>query len=348
MMARLPTLDRHLGSQFLRNAALVSLAVTTVFVALDVVLGFSVLARSSVPTLPKILYFAYRIPALLNFALPVSALVAAMVCTVPMLRRGEFTALGAAGVTLRRSTRAILAGCLLLGVADVLIADLVTPGATASSLALQDQIEGQTREGRVWRSGDATWFAGHAALVGRPKPELRQVVIAAGDRLALAARLVWTDGSWMAPDGVVELDVAGGAQRLYRHPAGAMPRNLSLAVSPGELFRMLLPRQTLSSRELLARGERADVATVWSRWSRLLVPVLAAMAALSVVVRFPNKDRIAVATIQGAGAALIPVAILAVSGTAADTAGGPPGLAVLVGAMLAAAPALWLWLRWRL
>lgn len=348
MSARIPTLDRYLAWQFLRNAALVTAAVLVVFISLDVLLGFSILSRHAVPTTPKLLYFACRIPGLLNFALPVSALISALACTVPMLRRGEFTALGAAGVTLQRSTRALLAGCLVLGVADAVIADLVTPGATASSLALQDRIEGQSREGRVWRSGDATWFAGHASLVGSKTPSLRQAVVATADRLALAPKLEWTSGEWRAPQGMVELDVSGGAQRLQRWPPGPLPPALALALPPDELFRLLLPRNTLSSSELFARGERADIATVWARWVRILAPVLAVMAALAVVVRFHNKDRVAVATIQGAAAALVPLAILTVAGTGADTAPGPPGLAVLIGAAIAAVPAAWFWLRWRL
>ena len=104
----------------------------------------------------------------------------------------------------------------------------------------------------------------------------------------------------------------------------------------------------MTSAELLARGERSDVATVWSRATRLIAPLLAAMAALAVFVRFRNRDRVAVAVVEAVAAALFPTALLAVVGMAADTTPGPPGLAVAVGSLIAAAPAVWLWVRWRL
>jgi lipopolysaccharide export LptBFGC system permease protein LptF len=267
----------------------------------------------------------------------------------PMLRRGEFTALGSAGITLRRSTRALLFGCLAIGVVDLAIADLATPPATARALARQDQLEGQSREGRVWRTGEGTtWFAGGAKLVGEPAPGLERVVAAAGETMMLADRLVWNGAAWMAPAGSVALHVSGGAQRLERLPPGVLPRGIVLDLPPDELYRRLLPRFTMTSAELLARGERADVATVWSRATRLISPLLAAMAALSIFVSFRNRDRVAVAVVESVAAALVPVGLLSVAGMAADTTPGHPAVTVAMGCGFALAPVLWWWLRWRI
>jgi hypothetical protein len=57
---------------------------------------------------------------------------------------------------------------------------------------------------------------------------------------------------------------------------------------------------------------------------------------------------VVVATVEASLAALVPVAILTISGIAADTAPGPAGLGVAIGVVLAAALPLTLWLRWRL
>lgn len=343
------TLDRHLFAQFLRNAALVTAATVVVFVVLDILLGFHLLTRAAPSPWTKVELFACRLPGLLNFALPVSAVVSVLATVAPMLRRGEFTALGSAGITLRRSTRALLVGCLAIGVIDLAIADLATPSTTARALALQDLLEGQSREGRVWRTSEGTtWFAGGAKLVGVPSPELKRVVAAVGETMMLADRVVWDGAAWMAPAGSVALYVSGGAQRLERLPPGVLPRGIVLDLPPDELYRRLLPRFTMTSAELLARGERADQATVWSRATRLISPLLAAMAALSIFVSFRNRDRIAVAVVESVAAALVPIGMLAVAGMAADTTSGHPAVTVALGCLCALGPVLWWWLRWRI
>ncbi len=345
----IPTLDRHLLVQFLRNAALVTVATVIVFVVLDVLLGFQLLTRPAPSPWTKIELFACRIPGLLNFAIPVAAIVAVLATVAPMLRRGEFTALGAAGITLRRSTRTLLLASLAAGIIDVVIADVATPPATAQALALQDLLEGQNREGRVWRGDDGTtWFASGARLVGVEHPELTQVVAANADAMVIADRVLWDGTAWTMPAGCSVLHVGGGGQRLDRQPPGAMPTGIDLGLDPGLLYRRLLPRYTMTSTQLLARAEHADLVTVWTRLSRVFAPMLATMAALAVFVRFGNRDRVAIATIEAVAASLLPTVLLSLGGVAADTTPGPPVVTVTIGVLIAATPALWLWLRWRL
>lgn len=344
------TIDRHLARNFAVNTALITTATVVVFVVLDVLLGFHLLTRPAPTPWTKLELFACRLPGLIDFAIPVAAVISVLATVAPMLKRGEFIALGAAGITLPRATRALLAGCLLAGVASVAVADLAAPPATARALALQDLLEGQNREGRVWREADgATWFAGGARLVGVPEPTLTRVVAAAGPLMALADRLEWRGGRWIASQGAVILHVGpGGAQRLERAAPGPLPAALDLAEAPEVLYRRLLPRYTMTGPELLARGERADLAVACGRYARVLLPLLAAMAALAVFVRFANRDRIAIASIRAAGAALLPAGLIIVAGMSADTAPWHPAIAVLAGTAAAALPALWLWLRWRL
>lgn len=347
--ALLPTLDRHLAGQFARNAAMVAAVTVAVFLVLDVLLGFQLLTRQAPSAWTKLELFACRVPGLLNFAVPVAAVVAVLATAAPMLRRGEFTALGAAGIPLQRSIRALVLGCLALGAIDTAIADLATPPATARALALQDLLEGQNREGRVWRGdrGD-TWFAGGAKLVGVDRPVLSQVVVADPGRMVLAGELAWEGGRWTAPSGCTVLIVERGAQRLERTPPGDLPAAVGLDLPPEELYRRLLPRYTMTGAELLARAERADIATLWSRLVRVALAPLAAMAALAVFVRFGNRDRIAVAVVRASAAALLPAVLLALAAMAADTAPVHPAVAVLAGCAVAAVPPLWLWRRWRL
>ncbi len=345
----LPTLDRYLIVQFLRNMLLVLVALVAIFMVIDILFGFHLLVRPEPYRWFKVELFLSRLPGLINFALPVSAIISVLACTVPMLRRGEFTALGAAGFTVQRSTRVLLVGCLVVGLFDAVIADFATPRATARALAMQDRLEGQTREGRVWRTDGATWFAGSCYLVGEDKkPELDQVVVATTDRLAMAEQLIWQQEAWFAPKGLLCLFIEGGAQRMLRLPPGPLPQTLSLDLTPKDLQRRLLPRYTMTSSALLARSERADVALVWSRWTRFLIPVLAAMSAMAVFIRFRNRDRVVVAAIEACIVALIPIVLLMVSSMSSDTTPGPPWVGVMLGALIAAIPAGWLWWRWRL
>lgn len=342
------TLDRHLSRRLLRGATLIATAVVVVFLALDAFMALPLLARSA-PLALKAEFFLARLPALLNVAIPVAALAAVLATVAPMLGRGEFTALGAAGIDPRRATRALLAGCLLIGIVDAVLADRVTPGATAHAIAVQDRLAGQTREGRVWRGDDGTtWFAAGARLVGVQVPELTGAVAATSERLAMFECLAWDGRAWHAPAGAAVLQLSGGGQRLDRLGPGPPPPGLDPGLPPDLLFRRLLPRYTMSGGELLERGERADIAILWSRWSRAVLPLLMAMAALPVFVRFANRDRIAVAAIQAVVAAAAPVAILGLASLGGDTVAGPPWLGMAIGLLLGAALPAWLWLRWRL
>jgi lipopolysaccharide export LptBFGC system permease protein LptF len=344
-------LDRHLLRLFLRHAALVAVATLVVFLTLDVLLTMHLLVRKT-PDGATIFveYFLCRLPELANFALPVSALVSALVCAGPMLRRGEFIALSAAGIGPRRATRAILLGCLLLGGMDTIIADQLTPHATARTLAIQDLLEGQNREGRVWRvpESNSTWFASGAKLVGVAQPQLTQVVVATGSSLAHLDRLSWNGTAWQADQPWVEMRGQGAQQILERRAPGPLTGEIALPLTPEALYRRLLPRYTMSSTELFARGERADVAEVCGRWTRLLLPFLAAMMALPGFVRFLNTHRLAVAAVQASGMAVIPIGILVLGVLSADTMPVPPWIAVPLAVLVAAMPGWVRWLRWRL
>lgn len=342
------TLDRHVARQFARAALQVTLAALAAVLIIDVLLSYHVLARPA-PWSAKLELLAARVPGLLNFALPVAALVAALAVALPMLRSGECIALGAAGLSLSRAFRSVLLGCLALGALDALLALQATPLATARAVALQDAIEGRAREGRVWTEAGVSWFAGRLRVVGAQRPLLEVVVAARPGSVLQADRLQWDPAQgWLLADGGWLFRVVDGEQRLTRVSPGPLPGDLALPLPPEALFRRLLPRHTMTARELWERGERGDSAVLWGRAVRLAVPALMAMCALPVLVRFRNLGRLAVATAESAFVACVPAAIVSVAVLGADATPGPPALSIGIGLLLAAVPALWLWLRWRL
>jgi lipopolysaccharide export LptBFGC system permease protein LptF len=343
-------LDRYLALAFLRNLLLVVVVAVAILLALDVLFGLQLLMRrGEYGAWPVIQYFACRVPGYLGFALPTGAVIAALVVTAPMLRRGEFIALEVAGMSLRQATRALVVAALLTGLVDALIADAVAPAAMARSLAVEDLLQGQRREGRVWTVPErgSTWYAGGATLVGTPRPELRRVVAASPQRMAMAERLVWEGGRWQPAGPVLAWSLLeDGAHRLER--AAALGDDLGLPVPPDELYRRLLPRYTMSGVQLIDRGERADLAQFAGRWARLLITPLAVLAALAAFVRFANRDRIIIGAVRGCLAALVPIAIITVATLAADATPGIPVLTVIGGVVVAATGvgiAAW---RWRL
>ncbi len=351
-------LDRYLAMRAAMAALLLCLALITVFIVIDVLVNLNILfvgkAEVAASERLSLVFGLYldRLPQLINFALPVSALGAALLVCAPMLRRGEFTALGAGGIGPRRATRVLLAVALIIGCADGLVADLLTPHATASANAREDRLRGMAREGRSWLdpATGTSWFAGSVSLVGRDadrQPVLSRVAAASPDQLVYAERAEWRQGRWRLMGDVARMQI--GADRLVRcdRPVGMDASALGLVQPPAELYRMLLPRFTMRSDELADRGAPGDMGVVWGRWLRVVMPLAMVLMAMPVFVRFLYRDRLVIGVIRGVAVGVVPAAVIVVGGIATEGARQPAVVAIGT-AVLAISPGLWLWLRWRL
>lgn len=294
--------------------------------------------------------YLWRLPQLLNLALPAGMLVAALVLAAPMLRRGEFTALGACGISMQRAMRPLLVLALLVGLVDTAIADLVTPRAIARSTAIEDRLMGLRRRGRVFTVDEtgSSWFTGRAALTQDP-PLLDQVVVATAQRLVMAGAVAWHDGRWTASGGALSFGPDASGQLVLTRPRPlVLSDDLALPLSPTELYRRLLPSFTLTSRELLQRGDAPSQALAGGRWVRTLLPLFMVLAALPALVRFHHRSSLVTGAIKGLGAAAVPTGVLVAIVGAADATALHPFAALAIGVLGAAVPALWWWERWRL
>jgi lipopolysaccharide export LptBFGC system permease protein LptF len=278
--------------------------------------------------------------------------IAALVVCAPMLKRGEFIALSATGISPARAARMLPVLALLVGVLDTGIADLVTPHATAHATENEDKLQNQRRLGRVWQvpSTKTNWFAGRAqGLIKNDPPSIDRIVIAHATGMVMADQLVWLDGKWQLRGHLLEYRVMPGGRCLLFRPAEiSLEGDLELPWDPPTLYRNLLPRYTLSGPELMHIGGPVEVAYAWSRWSRLLVPLLGVLAALPAFVRFLNRDAMVVGTMRAIGAAAVPILVLVVGDMVADSSGIGPAATVMVAGAIALAPTLIFYWRWRL
>jgi hypothetical protein len=67
-----------------------------------------------------------------------------------------------------------------------------------------------------------------------------------------------------------------------------------------------------------------------------------------VFVRFTNKDHLIGASLRAAGLALVPLALLGMTGVVGDAVAWDPLWVTLAALAAASVPCLWVYLRWRL
>lgn len=346
----LAILDRYL----LRRCAAGALALTVLVSAL--ILGLDLLLRLADLTEGKLgpeqsrlglllRHLAYRAPMVISPLLPVAAVGGALIALVPMLRRGELTALAASGISLRRACRGAFLLAAVLGCVDLVVSDQLAPRLQGPAAQVEQQLTGRPDHGRIWRveTTGSTWFAGRIWL-REGRNHARQLAVASSDgRLITAGGLDYEDpGGWVLRDVVEE-----GRTGVRHHEHLAATGWLALPYSPADLSQLLASRYALTSPELWRQGGQLNRSLALQRWLRLLVPLLCVACALPIFVHFENRERLIQGTGQALVAALVPVALIGLGAAAADASDAPPILVMGIAGALAAAPGVWLVLRWR-
>jgi lipopolysaccharide export LptBFGC system permease protein LptF len=352
-------LPGRLDSYLFRRAALATLMVAALMiiiaVSIDFLVNIGTLAKSTDKSgrfLLVLELYWWRLPQLANIALPTATVIAALLVCAPMLRRGEFVALSASGISPARAARVLPLVAILMGGIDAVIADSLTPGATVETTRIEDTLENQRRLGRVWQvpATGTSWFAARAQglIIDKP-PSVDRVVIAYGSGLIMADKLIWQGKAWELQGHLLEFRIEPDGRAALYHPTEIpLEADLALPYDPQQLYAKLLPRDTMSSRQLLRLGDRSDTAYAWSRWARGLYPLLAVLVALPAFVRFVHRDNLISGVAKALGAAALPIVGMVVGGYAAETSGLPPLAVVIAAACLALVPSLIAFWRWRL
>lgn len=187
---------------------------------------------------------------------------------------------------------------------------------------------------------------GHLGRLDGGPPRLHRVAAANGGDLVYAEYADYVDEAWILHRVVRMRMLADGQVACERLESFAGAR-LGLDEGPKALYRRLLPRFTMTSSELIERSSVGDLAVVWGRWLRIILPAAMLITVLPMFVRFASRDRLVVAAVQAVAAGLWPAAVLVVGGIATEAA-RVPAVAATVAVVAAIGPGLVLWWRWRL
>lgn len=355
-------IDRVLLRRCLLVAAAIAAGSTVLVLSIDLVFNLNRLLRLAErdgggPGLVLAAY-ALRLPQLLGPVLPLAALGAALLATGPMLRRGELSALAASGLAPATACRAVLVLAVTCGLLDLALADLAAPHLAGQQEEIRARLGSSRANARLWIEHDSgtTWFARRSDLRQPAAPVLEGIMaapatgglwsaaaLAAADPAAVDAA---ADSGWTLLAPIQHLDEAGALHRFAENrPATGI---LTISGSAPQLARRLASRAALGSGELLARGHRADRAEAYGRWLRLVMPLLLVMTALPAFLRDEHRHRLMSAAIAAIGRALVPAGLLLAATATARASSGAPEIALTIGLLLAATPAVWSWTRFRL
>ncbi|TVR44637.1 MAG: LptF/LptG family permease [Planctomycetota bacterium] len=350
--------DRYL---FFRASATLTVVIGLVLllvVGIDLILNLNMFLRSDAIAEGELAqtifrFYWYSLPTLISPLLPVAMVISAIVACAPMLKRGEFIALSAGGLSLPRITRGLLALALLCGAADVILSDQIAPRYEAQRSVIEDQIRSRVRAARTWEvnspEGSSRWYANRVNLTSIENPQIIDVVVVTTRSMVQAQALQWQDQGWVLQGPMLfwQQD-EDGFDRLKSPSSLPALGPFTLPYTPESLASLLISAQAMTTRELMAQGGNHQLSVVAGRWSRLLMPLAMVMLALSCFVRFSNRDSIVVAAITSLVASLAPLLILTLAIYAADSGSIHPWLTVGLGLLIALAPGLWRYRRWQL
>ncbi len=149
----LGVLDRYLLRQCLGFFFLVLIAVSALWIAVNLSENLEDIRRNSVPLVVVVSYYGFSLPQILHDMLPLAFLIAFLATATVLERHNETTAFKAAGISLSRVALPLLLLGLLTGVGLFLMDDQVTQRAERSKQQLEDVIKGR-KVARSYRATD--------------------------------------------------------------------------------------------------------------------------------------------------------------------------------------------------
>jgi lipopolysaccharide export LptBFGC system permease protein LptF len=352
MSALAGRLDRYLARRTLVTVAMVVVLMVVITLAVDFLVNVGVYMHGDHPGQARLVaeLYWYRLPQLANLALPIGMVISSLVVCAPMLKRGEFVALSASGISPARAALAIPVVALLIGLCDAAIADRLSPHAVVETTRISDVMQNANRMGRVWQVPEtrSSWFIASAGgLISATPPSVQTVIIASADGLVTADRMIWSDERWQLQGHIARFLVhPDGTCQLLRPRELPLTGGLALPYRPEQLYARLLPRDTMSSADLIRQGDTSDISYAWSRWMRCGMSLVAVLVALPVFVRFLHRDNLIVGVGRGLLAAAVPVAALMAGSLTAEH--GHPQVVLPAAMALVLAPCLVIYWRWRL
>ncbi len=150
-------IDRYILREFLKILLLVMISVTALFVIVEYTEMARDVRENGVAASTLLRYFRFQIFTVLNWALPISVLVATLVTFGILAKNNEVTAIKSGGVSLYRVAAPILAVAVVISLVAYLILDFVLPYANERVYEIRRRIEGRTEVAAVQ---EKPWYLG--------------------------------------------------------------------------------------------------------------------------------------------------------------------------------------------
>lgn len=203
-------IDAYVASHYLRTLALALAACYLLYIIVEIRRRIDDVLKNGLPLSILAEYFQYFLPGMLQYALPISCLGAAVVTVTVLSRSGELTAVKASGTSARRATAPILALTLGLCGAYFLVQDRLAPSSNQRKEEIKDRMEkrsprtyGSSASGR-WVFGEGGNLLYHYRHYDQESKQFRRLNVLTLDRKQdrilehrYAAKARWTGADWV-------------------------------------------------------------------------------------------------------------------------------------------------------
>ena len=349
------TLDRYLLKRSLAAFCLILSLAVCLGVFLDLVLNLENYLSANIGAVQTrwlliMQLYACRLPLIISGITPYALVASALICLTPMLKRGEWTAAIAGGLSPQRIVMPLCYLAICCGFLQLSCNHIINPMLYPVTQNIESQFDSKRYTAKIWHLKDqsSTWYAAHADLPKHGAPSFKKVFIASANGGALHAdQLFWDQDRWQLGGEIVEWKYTNADnEQIIEHTAFPLSGAYSLPLGPEKLRQELLTREAFNGLELWQRGDHMYMTLFLNRSLALFIPLLALFYALPIFARFENCQRILVAAVRALAIASIPIGIIAMTGMAADASSWSPWLSNGIGLFFACVPGFILYQRW--
>lgn len=149
------TVQRLYMKEFLILLGILAIGLSAIFSLLDLTGNMDSFMRGRPSAVDLLSYAALNVPRYFLYLLPMSVLISSLFTFSQAQKRGEITAIKAAGGRLRRLFYPLLLAAAILSVLSFLTGEIVVPNFSGKAIALKNRMEGKTRQlsftdGALW------------------------------------------------------------------------------------------------------------------------------------------------------------------------------------------------------
>ncbi|MEJ2683482.1 MAG: LptF/LptG family permease [Candidatus Sulfobium sp.] len=212
------TVQRLYLKDFLILLGILAVGLSAIFSLLDLTSNVDSFMRAKPSVADLLSYAALNVPRYFLYLLPMSVLIGSLFTFSQAHRRGEITAIKAAGGRLRTLFYPFLITAALLSVLAFITGEIVVPDFSGRAIALKNHMEGKTRqlsftEGALWlKSRDGSPVKIDLYIPDKKMAKGISIFVVGNNSLKEEIRAddaVWNGNTWVLKN-VLEFDIATG------------------------------------------------------------------------------------------------------------------------------------------